>query len=171
MGYPLKKILTSLPPGPRPPHFIGVAEPLVLDPPELNSSALLSGLLPRGVLPDLLFRATLVRSFPRSQSSAGSATGSARTSWCEPACAPHVDPAQGFSVSRGWTGRAVIPGEHSTLSPITVMKTMLRSLTILIQRFVGMVRLPMLTARSQSESTRSSSPPSSHVMRPRVPSM
>ena len=29
MGYPLKKILASLPPGPRPPIFIGVAEPLV----------------------------------------------------------------------------------------------------------------------------------------------
>ena len=31
MGYPLKKILASLPPGPRPPPpiFIGVAEPLV----------------------------------------------------------------------------------------------------------------------------------------------
>ena len=28
MGYPLKKILASLPPGPRPPIFIGVAEPL-----------------------------------------------------------------------------------------------------------------------------------------------
>ena len=28
MSYPLKKILTSLPPGPRPPIFIGVAEPL-----------------------------------------------------------------------------------------------------------------------------------------------
>ena len=29
MGYPLKKILASLPPGPRPPPiFIGVAEPL-----------------------------------------------------------------------------------------------------------------------------------------------
>ena len=28
MGYPLQKILASLPPGPRPPIFIGVAEPL-----------------------------------------------------------------------------------------------------------------------------------------------
>ena len=28
MGYPLKKILVSLPPGPRPPIFIGVAEQL-----------------------------------------------------------------------------------------------------------------------------------------------
>ena len=29
MGYPLKKILASLSPGPRPPIFIGVAEPLL----------------------------------------------------------------------------------------------------------------------------------------------
>ena len=29
MSYPLKKILASLPPGPRPPIFIGVVEPLV----------------------------------------------------------------------------------------------------------------------------------------------
>ena len=29
MGFPLKKILASLPPGPRPPIFIGVAEPLL----------------------------------------------------------------------------------------------------------------------------------------------
>ena len=28
MGYPLEKILASLPAGPRPPIFIGVAEPL-----------------------------------------------------------------------------------------------------------------------------------------------
>ena len=30
MGYLLKKILVSLPPGPRPPIFIGVAEPLAV---------------------------------------------------------------------------------------------------------------------------------------------
>ena len=39
MGYPLKKILASLPPGPRPPIFIGVAEPLVGS----DSSLVLSG--------------------------------------------------------------------------------------------------------------------------------